>query len=84
MPAQNILFLGNTAGSANDLKQKATDQFERIADKAPQRPAGVARASIIHGTPAPSVRSAPRPGRTDGCALFIRQLNVSEQHRGAF
>ena len=34
MPAQSTPYRGQTPGSTPDLKEKATDQFERIADKA--------------------------------------------------
>ena len=34
MPAQITPYDGQTTGSAQDLKEKATDQFEKIADKA--------------------------------------------------
>jgi ElaB/YqjD/DUF883 family membrane-anchored ribosome-binding protein len=34
MPAQSTPYRGQATGSANDLKEKATDQFEKIADKA--------------------------------------------------
>jgi ElaB/YqjD/DUF883 family membrane-anchored ribosome-binding protein len=34
MPAQTTPYRGQTPGSAQDLKEKATDQFEKIADKA--------------------------------------------------
>jgi ElaB/YqjD/DUF883 family membrane-anchored ribosome-binding protein len=34
MPAQTTPYGGQATGSAQDLKQKATDQFEKIADKA--------------------------------------------------
>ena len=32
MPAQSTPYRGQATGSANDLKEKATDQFEKIAD----------------------------------------------------
>jgi ElaB/YqjD/DUF883 family membrane-anchored ribosome-binding protein len=34
MPAQRAPYRGQSAGSAHDLEEKATDQFEMIADKA--------------------------------------------------
>ncbi len=34
MPAQTTPYGGQTTGSAHDVKEKATDQFEKIADKA--------------------------------------------------
>ena len=34
MPAQTTPYGGQTPGSAPDLKERATDQFEKIADKA--------------------------------------------------
>ena len=34
MPAQSTPYRGQPTGSAQDLKEKATDQFEKIADKA--------------------------------------------------
>ena len=34
MPAQSTPYSGQTPGSAPNLKDKATDQFEKIADKA--------------------------------------------------
>src|SRR4249920_3715687 len=34
MPAQSTPYRGQATGSANDLKEKAADQFEKIADKA--------------------------------------------------
>jgi ElaB/YqjD/DUF883 family membrane-anchored ribosome-binding protein len=34
MPAQTTPYGGQTAGSAPDLKERAADQFEKIADKA--------------------------------------------------
>jgi ElaB/YqjD/DUF883 family membrane-anchored ribosome-binding protein len=34
MPAQTTPYGGQTTGSTQDLKERATDQFEKIADKA--------------------------------------------------
>jgi ElaB/YqjD/DUF883 family membrane-anchored ribosome-binding protein len=42
MSAQTTPYRGQTAGSSPDLKEKATDQFERIADKATDTFRGVA------------------------------------------
>lgn len=42
MPAHSTPYRGQSAGSAHDLEQKATDQFEKNADKASDKVRDVA------------------------------------------
>jgi len=49
MPAQTTPHDGQTTGLAQDLKEKATDQFEKIADKATDKFRDVAGRVAEHG-----------------------------------
>ena len=59
MPAQSTPYRGQTPGSPPDLKEKVTDQFERIADKATDTFRDVAdRAEQLAGRVAEQSRDA--------------------------
>ena len=72
MPAQTTPYRGQSTGSAQDLKEKATDQFEKIADKATDKFRDVAdQAEHIRR---PRGRTGPRSRRQGpgGCRQHER------------